>query len=218
MATNSDDSAHVLCEEILAQARKQSEEIIARARRDAEVSLAGAAGEANKTGQEQRDRAATEAARRREMILATVSVEAGRMHAERVEALLESVHEEVRTRLNSREDLEYEKTVIALAAQAMRRMEGESFVVKVSEADSAVLGNGLAVKIAEHAGLPAKAVTVSYEPDFKGGGVVVEETGARRIWDNRFIKRLERMWPELRQKIAVKASFIPEAGSGERDA
>jgi vacuolar-type H+-ATPase subunit E/Vma4 len=214
MATNSDDSAHVLCEEILTQARRQSEEILSRARRDAEVSLAEAAADANKAGQEQRDRAAAEAARRREMILATVSVEAGRLHSERVEALLNSVREEAVRRLMTREGFEYEEAVVILAALAMGRMQGESFAVKVPEADRAILGNGLAGKIAERAGLPAIAVTVSFAPDFKEGGVVVEDTGAHRIWDNRFIKRLDRMWPELRRKIAVRASFIPEASGG----
>jgi len=214
MATNSDDSARVLCEEILAQARRQSEEILERVRRDAEVLLTGAAAEANKVGQDERDRAGAEAARRREMILAGVSVEAGRMHAERVEVLLESVREEALRRLKAREGLEYEEAVVILAAGAMGRMEGESFVVKVPEADRAVLGNGLAGRIAERAALPATAVTVSFVPDFEDGGVVVEDAGAHRIWDNRFIKRLERMWPELRRKIAVKASFIPEGSGG----
>ena len=214
MATNSDDSARVLCEEILAQARRQSEEILERVRREAEVLLTGAAAEANKVGQDERDRAGAEAARRREMILAGVSVEAGRMHAERVEVLLESVREEALRRLKTREGLEYEEAVVILAAGAMGRMEGESFVVKVPEADRAVLGNGLAGRIAERAALPATAVTVSFVPDFKDGGVVVEDAGAHRIWDNRFIKRLERMWPELRRKIAVKASFIPEGSGG----
>ncbi len=214
METNSDESAKVLCEEILSQARKQKEDILERARRDAEVSLAGAASEANRVGQDERDRAAAEATRRRDMILATVSVEAGRMHAERVEALLESVHQEALRRLAAREGIELEEVVVVLAAGAIGRMKGDSCVVKVPEVDRAVLGNGLAGKIAEQAGLPPTAVSVAFIPDFKEGGVVVEDTGAHRVWDNRFIKRLERMWPELRRKIAVKVSFIPEASGG----
>lgn len=214
METNSDESAQVLCEEILAQARRQSEEILTRARRDAEISLAGAAADANKLGQDERDRAAAEAARRRDMILATVSVEAGRMHAERVETLLESIRQEALKRLRTREGVEYEEAVIILAAGAMGRMEGDSFVVKVPEEDRAVLGNGIAGRIADRAGLPHTAVTVSFASDFKEGGVVIEDAGAHRIWDNRLVKRLERMWPELRRKIAVKAAFIPEGSGG----
>jgi len=214
METNSDESARVLCEEVLAQARKQAEDILSRARSDAEDSLAGAAAEANRVGQAERDRAAAEAARRRDMILATVSVEAGRMHAERVEALLESVRGEALKRLTAREGVDYEKAVVALAALAMGRMEGQSFVVKVPEVDRAALGNGLAGEIEKRAGLPAGAVTISFASEFKDGGVIIEDTGANRIWDNRLAKRLMRMWPELRRKIAVNASFIPQGSGG----
>ena len=55
--------------------------------------------------------------RQSELILATVSVETGRLRAARVEALLESVHEEARQRLLAREGFEYRETVIALAAR-----------------------------------------------------------------------------------------------------
>ncbi len=78
------------------EARRESEEIVSRARQDAEDLLAAAAVEASRVREEQLDRARAEAARRRELILATVPVETGRLRVVRIESLLESVHEEAR--------------------------------------------------------------------------------------------------------------------------
>ena len=93
----------------------------------------------------------------------------------------------------------------------LSRMGGEAFVVKVSETDRTLLTPGTAGTIAKRSGRPAAAITVSYEPDFMGGGVVVEDAGGLEMWDNRLTERLSRLWPELRLRIAVKASFIREA-------
>ena len=200
-------------EEILADARREGEEIVIRARQDAEVFLTSAAAEADQVRQERLDQARAEAARQSELILATVPVETGRLRAARVEALLESVYEEACQRLLAREGFEYRETVIALASHAISRMAGADFVVKLSEADQTILGDGLAEEIAHRVGRPV-SITISYEPDITGGGVVVEDAEARQVWDNRLVKRLERLWPELRRQIAVEATFVPKTGSG----
>jgi vacuolar-type H+-ATPase subunit E/Vma4 len=214
MATTNQDSAGILREEILAEARRESQEILNRARQDAEDVLATAAAGADKVREEQLDRARAEAARRRELILAAVPVEAGRLRIARVESLLESVHEEARQRLIAHDGFEYRKAVINLAAIATSRMAGVAFVVKVPEADRTLLGDGLAEEVRQRIGRPALNVTVSYEPDIAGGGVIVEDAEARQMWDNRLLRRLERMWPELRRQIAVQASFVPRTESG----
>jgi vacuolar-type H+-ATPase subunit E/Vma4 len=72
----------------------------------------------------------------------------------------------------------------------------------------------LADEVAHRVGRPALNVSVSYDPEITGGGVIVEDGEARQIWDNRFLKRLERMWPELRRQIAVQTSFVPKTESG----
>ena len=213
MATNQ-DSAWVLREEILAEARRESEEIVNRARQGAESLLAAAAAEATKVREEQLDQARTEAARRSGLVLASVPVEAGRLRDARVESLLESVQEEVRQRLLALDGLSYREAVITLAALAASRMAGVAFVVKVAEVDRILLGDGLADEVAHRVGRPALNVSVSYDPEITGGGVIVEDGEARQIWDNRFLKRLERMWPELRRQIAVQTSFVPKTESG----
>ena len=211
--TMDQNSTEVLREEILAAARREGEEIVSRARQDAEVFLTSAVGEADRIRQERLDQARAEAARQSELILATVTVETGRLRAARVEALLESVYEEACQRLVAREGFEYLETVIGLASHAISQMAGDGFVVKLSEADQTILGDGLAEEIAHRVGRPV-SITISYEPGITEGGVIVEDTEARQVWDNRLVKRLERLWPELRRQVAVEATFVPKTGSG----
>jgi vacuolar-type H+-ATPase subunit E/Vma4 len=208
------DPAGTLQEEIFAEARQEAGEIVDRAHRDAEALLAAAALEANKVREDHLDRARAEGRRRRELILATVPVEAGRLRVARVESLLESVRIEARERLLARGGFEYREAAITLAVLAISRMSGAAFVVKVSQGDRALLGDGLAEEVARGVGRARLNVTVTYDPDTAGGGVVVEDEEARQVWDNRFPERLERMWPELRRRIAVQASLVPKTESG----
>jgi vacuolar-type H+-ATPase subunit E/Vma4 len=92
-------------------------------------------------------------------------------------------------------------------------MAGDGFVVKLSEADQTILGDGLAEEIAHRVGRPV-SITISYEPGITESGVIIEDTEARQVWDNRLVKRLERLWPELRRQVAVEATFVPKTGSG----
>ena len=211
--TMDQNSTEVLREEILAAAQREGEEIVSRARQDAEVFLTSAVGEADRIRQERLDQARSEATRQSELILATVIVETGRLRAARVEALLESVYEEACQRLVAREGFEYLETVIGLASHAISQMAGDGFVVKLSESDQTILGDGLAKEIAHRVGRPV-SITISYEPGITESGVIVEDTEARQVWDNRLVKRLERLWPELRRQVAVEASFVPKTGSG----
>lgn len=211
--TMDQNSTEVLREEILAAAQREGEEIVSRARQDAEVFLTSAVGEAERIRQERLDQARAEATRQSELILATVTVETGRLRAARVEALLESVYEEACQRLVAREGFEYLETVIGLASHAISQMAGDGFVVKLSEADQTILGDGLAEEIAHRVGRPV-SITISYEPGITESGVIVEDTEARQVWDNRLVKRLERLWPELRRQVAVEATFVPKTGSG----
>lgn len=213
MATNR-DSAGMLSEEILREARRESGEIVRRARQDAENLLTAAAVEARRVREEQLDRARAEAVRRRELTKATVPVETGRLRVVRIESLLESVHEAARRRLLARQGFQYREAVISLAALAISRMAGFVFVAKVPEADRTLLGDGLCEEVMHRVGRPALEVTFSFDPDITEGGVTVEDAGACRIWDNGLLKRLERMWPELRRQIALQASFVPKTESG----
>lgn len=208
------DSAEILCGEILADARRQSEEIIRQARQEAEALLAKATADAAKLRQERLAQVRAEAARRKELILATVPVEAGRLRAARVEELLESVHNEVRRRLSARDGFDYRESMATLAAEAIKQMHGNSFNVKLSAADRAAFGGGLTEDIVCRAGRSSLNITVSNDPTLTGGGPIIEDAEGRQVIDNRLLERLERLWPELRRQIAVQAGLVGERKPG----
>lgn len=214
MAT-SEESAERLRQEILDQAREESEEIIKRARDEAEKILATAVAEAKGVHDRLMEKGRAEAIRRKELIESTIPVETGRIRVARIESLLESVREQVRKRLLSHEGLEYREVLVTLAGQAISRMRGDHFIAKVAEADRASIGNGVGEEIASRVGRPGLKVTLAFDPAMNGGGITIEDADATQIWDNGLLKRLDRMWPELRQQIATGALLGPEKQSGE---
>ena len=211
--TTNENSTEKMREEILAGARREGEEIILSARQDAEHFLTGAATEAEQLRQARLDQARIEASRKSELILATISVETARLRGARVEALLESVREEALRRLQVREGFDYHETVITLAVDAIKQMAGDTFVLRLSETEQTILGDGLAAEITPRIGRPVN-INVLYREEIGGGGVVVEDAEVRQVWDNHLLKRLERLWPELRRRIAAEASFVPKEQSG----
>ena len=211
--TADQNSTEKMREEILTDARKEGKEVALKAENDAKAILNTLSAEAHRLREEQLEQARAEALRQGELVLATVSIETGRLRAARVEALLESVREEACQRLLDRKGFEYRETVIALASDAIGKMSGDEFVVRLSGADQTIFGEGLAGEIAQRVGRDL-SITVSYDLDIKGGGVVIEDAEARQVWDNSLTKRLERMWPEMRRQIARQANFIPGTGAG----
>jgi len=210
VATPSQNAPEILREEILADARRQSDDIIHRAQQESEALLAKATVEAGELRKERLDQARAEAARRKELILATVPVEAGRLRAARVEELLESVHEEVRRRLTTRDGFDYRESVAALAAEAIKQMHGSAFIVKLSAADRAAFGDELAREIAHRAGR-SLSLTISNDAALKESGAIIADAEGRQLWDNQLLTRLERLWPELRRQIAVQTALVTES-------
>jgi len=212
MTAPDQDSPDVLCAEILAEARRECEEIIRHAKADAEKIFTDATTEAGRCRREKREQAQAEAAHRKEMILATVAVEAGRLRAARVEELLESVREEIRHR-SQRRDFDTREVILALASKALREMPGNDFVLKISNADHAALGDRLTEKIPQRCGTGRMSVlrlTISTDATVSDG-VVIQSADGLQIWDNRLASRLERLWPELRRQIAVRAALVGES-------
>jgi len=208
------DSAEKLSTEILADARRRAEEISLRAKQDSEELLNNAATESDQVKQKILEQARAEAERRSELILATVPVETGRLLAARIETLLDSIYNEVCQRLYAHEGFVYRETIISLASQAIRRMTGNEFVVKLSGKGHIVADSCLAEEITHRAGRSLN-ITILREENTAGDGVIIEDAEARQVWDNRLLKRLERLWPELRRQIAVQASLVPKTGAGE---
>ena len=195
----------VLSEEILADARRQGERLVRRAKSDAEQIVATAEAEDEKDHRERIEAARAEAQRRSGLVLATVAVEAGRMRVRRAEEILQTIYDEARKRLERREGFDYRQTVVALAAGAISRMEGNRFVLEISAADREALGAGLAEEVCRRVGRNDFDVTVNTEGAAAGGGVIVRDAEGRQLWDNSLAGRLERFWPALRPEIGAAA-------------
>ncbi|MEI6970732.1 MAG: V-type ATP synthase subunit E family protein [bacterium] len=199
-----------LCEGILSDARNECELALNRARQDAGALLEKAAAEAESARREKLGQAGAESDRRRELILATVPVEATRLHTSYVEGLLQAVHADILKGLAAVPRApDYRETVLSLVLDALPGMTGDSFVVKLSTADRREFGDWLAGETVRRAGRASLKVTVADDQSIAGGGAVVEDSAGRQAWDNRLEARLERMWPELRRRIA--GLIIPAA-------
>jgi vacuolar-type H+-ATPase subunit E/Vma4 len=206
--TPEQNSQDILCAEILAEARRESEQLVRRARDEAAALLAQAEAETKRLRQERLVQAGTEAARRKELILATVPVEAGRERSAAIEALLQAICEQARRQLVAQQGFDYRATVIAIASEAISRMTGDTFIVKLLAADRIALGDGLAEAITTRLGRSPLSITIADDPAISEGGLVVQDAQGRQTWDNRLPARLERLWPELRRQIAVRASLV----------
>jgi vacuolar-type H+-ATPase subunit E/Vma4 len=220
MAAPKPNSPEALSEEILAEARRECDDIIRRARDGSASLLAAAKTEAETICHEKRASAQAAAARRTELMLATVPVEAGRLRSERIESVLESIREDAQRRLLAR-DFDYHETLVTLAADAIHQMAGSDFILKISTADHAAFGGKLIEEIAQRTGRSPLKLTISADPAMTDGGVIVQDAAGLRVWDNRLLSRLERLWPELRRQIAIQTSLvaqgeIPEALSDLR--
>ncbi len=214
------DSAQPLRDEILAEARREAEQILLQAREQTASILAAARAEADTVRRQRAVEAQAEAERRTQLILATVPLEAGRLRTTRTEEILQSLHNEIRRRLLAQDRSEYRETIVALGAETVTHIFGNSQApspalpsgaeasVRISPADQASFGDGIVNEIARRAGVPPSSVRLSIDPMITEGGVIVQSADGRQICDNRLSKRLERLWPELRRQIAVGTGLV----------
>lgn len=204
MNSTSQDNGEALCAEILANARSEAERLISKARSEAAALLtATRAGE--ETSRIQRlEKTNQEAAHHRDRIRATIPVESRRLHAARVEARLQSIRDEVHRRLLAGEGFDPRETLVTSAAYAISHMSGTAFVIGISPANHTALNPSLAEEIIRRVGNTALQIEIVENPSLGVGDVVIRDREGRQEWDNRLTARLERMWPELRLKLAEK--------------
>jgi len=74
-------------------------------------------------------------------------------------------------------------------------MGGANLVVRLSPADRSAVSERLG------------RFTLVDAPSLNDGGAIVLDADGRRVWDNRLLARLDRLWPELRRQIVVQGSF-----------
>jgi V/A-type H+-transporting ATPase subunit E len=200
-------SSAALREEILRQARTRADDILRRAREQAAALTREADERSRSEGETKRAEARAEADRCIERTLATVPVERERLIAAHTEALLESVRNDLQFQLASRDAVDIRASLIALAAGAIRHMEGTAFVVQVAATDRDLLDQTALNEIRTRAEKPGATLTVETSVHVTGG-VLVRDAEGRQEWDNRPEARLARSWPELRRRLALASGLV----------
>jgi vacuolar-type H+-ATPase subunit E/Vma4 len=107
----------------------------------------------------------------------------------------------------ARDGFDYRESAAALATEAIEQMHGTAFIVKLSAADRAAFGGGLAGEIAVRVGRSLN-LTISNDAALKESGPIIEDADGRQVWDNRLLARLERLWPGLRRQIAIQTALV----------
>ncbi len=207
MAEPIQNSPEPLCEEIIAGAHRAADDALRAARAQAEEILSNAAADAEKEREEKLSQARAGAARQSDVVLATVPVEVARMKAARIESLLDSIRDEIRRRLTAGEKLNAREIVIALAAEALKRMSGDEFVLKVPSVDRAIFDDAALDEIKRRVERPDLRIRIE-ESAAVENGLIVRDAEGRQIWDSRLVARLERMWPEMRRQIALQTKLV----------
>jgi vacuolar-type H+-ATPase subunit E/Vma4 len=212
MTTTDHDSSAVLCQEISGDARRQGDEILACARQDAEALLGREGSAAIDARLRRLEEARSEAARRRDLTLATVFVETRRLYLARIEELLESVRVEAQKQFTARNGFDLRESVINLASEAVKGMRGDEFIVRLAEKNRSVLGEALPEEIASRTERPGVKINLSWDPRMSDDGPVVTDAAENQVWDNRYCARLERLWPQMRRAIA--GEMFPAGAEG----
>lgn len=188
-----------LVREVLETAQRESGGIVAAAEAEAGKIISDAEAAAGKVLREVTRAALAGVERRREMMLAALPGEEGRLRLERREAVLESVRKEAGRLIRAGASGAGGPAILAaLAAAAVSRMEGKKFTVAV--APGAGGAAGLPAEIERLAGRGPLEINVEEEAGL-AGGVIVRGVEGRQYWDNSFAARLERAWPGLRGRL-----------------
>ncbi|MEA3366682.1 MAG: V-type ATP synthase subunit E [Planctomycetota bacterium] len=210
MAKEAADPQQVLTDEILADARRQADRLRRRAERDATDTADQADREAEADREQRLSEARADADRRRRLTLATVPVAEGRLRAGRIEEVLDGVREAARERLVARDGYDYREMLVRLAAGPVREMVGQAFVLELAEADRDAVGPDVAAGVRRLVGREGLQASLAAEAAAIEGGVIVRDADGRQRWDNSLAARLERLWPDLRRRIAEEMGLLEE--------
>lgn len=196
------DAEALLCAEVLAEARREAEELLVRARAQAGEVVAAAEQQAATIRKDAMESATAEASLRSGFILAAVPLEQARMRAARVEALLDQLRSEARSRLLSRQGIDTRETLVRLSAEALARMDGREFVLTFCPQDHRMIAPVVAGELRDRLQRSDLRLQLEADPGWSECGVIVRDREGRRVWDNRVTARLERLWPAMRRELA----------------
>ncbi len=197
-----EQAQEVLAQEILDDGRRRAERIRADAQAEAEKLLNEGEGRAKAEAARIAAEGEETARKRAQMIRSSVAQEIAQRKLAAREEVIQEVLAGASKELEKLEGAVYRNAVVTLAAEALRQMPGQKFVVRVAglgEAECATIRDTL-LKTLRDAG---RTVEIQCAAAAGGSrGVVVESADGRLRWDNSFAARLNRMKAGLRRTIA----------------
>ena len=202
MVEDAKTSEMKLEEEILADARRKADKIVERARRETEKILA----QAEKSAEEEAAKIIAHfkerADKQRSIILATVDIEIKKRRLAREDRKVRSIIDEAKKRLFDKQSYDYKRALVNLATDAIRKMQGNDFVICLGKSDGNVAHDSLLSAI--KSGVEDRAINLKFDssPLLITGGILVKSADGRQYYDNSFDARLKRLQDYLRKFVA----------------
>jgi vacuolar-type H+-ATPase subunit E/Vma4 len=132
--------------------------------------------------------------------MTALPLETERLRAERLESLLREVKGKAAAALAEKAAGGCGTVNAALAAEALRGMEGNSFTLTLPAGSGSPAD--LAPEVKRLSGKDGLQL-VFLEDGGLAGGAIARDAAGRQYWDNSFKARLERFWPELRGALGA---------------
>jgi V/A-type H+-transporting ATPase subunit E len=200
MADDAQSSEKRLEKEILDDAHKRAERAVKRATRDAQKLTAEAEKNAEEEAQKILEQSRERARKQRAVILATVDIEIEKRRVARQEEMIKSVFDEALKRLRETRSYDYRQSVIQLASDALGKMQGNEYTIRLRTSDERFADDSLIEAIREK--LNARDFNLRIETSSADAGPVVESSDGRQVYNNSFDARLRRLQDPLRKRVA----------------
>ncbi len=201
-----DSGGRQIIESILSDADAQALRLV----ENAESTASALRAKARKEGERTRDallaRATEQCGRIRAQGLATARIEAKRLLLAAREDLagrfLEQIEEKLAATVRSSET--YSQSLWNLAAEAVAAIGLPEVVLRISQADAGILGDGFAGRLVADGAVRAAGVSriaPQFDENALGGGCIAQSPDGRIVFDNTYSKRMQRKRRELRAMI-----------------
>ena len=212
-----DNSALILEQKILEDARGEIDSILSRARQQAEAKLNAARSEAAMLKKSVLAKARLEAEGKRVRILSAVELETRKAALLAREKLVEKVFQEARRRERQFRTSEgYWNQLKELIAEGVLSLDRPEAEVLIGTEDDLRSGKAMATEIENHLrDKYSRRVKITLRPELPGDepGAVVRSPDGRLIFNNTYSAREARTRPELRRMIYEQ--LFPEADRGD---
>ncbi len=215
METQNPNAAELLCGSVVEEARRKEHDLTMEAQRKAREILSLADQEGGVLVCEAGEAARAQAEKQRASLMAAVGVRVERCRSKHVEGILEGLRVELMGRVAVVGSQPFRRIVLRGVSEALRRMDGDEFVLRASEVTCRGLGSDWEAELLERDGGVGGRLRVEVDAGCAEGEVVLQDLEGRRSWRVDPLARLERAWPELRRQIVAALGWECSLAGGE---